>query len=231
MRNLTLAALAALAIGGCAAQAPAPAPAAQGDAVTGEVWVWDEQRNIVTMRQGDRLVHVQVTPDVIAGLRPHQVTTVRGRIVTPDIERFTGPAGALVPRGGPERAEVAGTVGTYDPAGKVSIETERGPVMVWVASQDAFRAGDRVRVKVEVQPLDVVQTGAGGGAPAATTQPPAGAEPGQYAVVTGPVTVSDGLGRLTVQTPRGPIVVPVAGGAQYRVGDWVEVRTSVHPAR
>ena len=55
-------------------------------------------------------------------------------------------------------------------------------------------------------------------------------EPGDYAVVIGRVLAVDPSGRLTVESARGPITVRVPDVRRYKVGDTVEVRTSVHPA-
>jgi hypothetical protein len=101
---------------------------------------------------------------------------------------------------------------------------------VWLAEQGSrpYQDGQQVLVRVRVQPLAVVPTSEARPGPAPT--PAVGAEPGDYAVVQGRVTAVDAGGRLTVESPRGPVTVWLPGTARYRVGDWVEVQTSVHPS-
>ncbi|MGH7279228.1 MAG: hypothetical protein ACREJG_11145, partial [Candidatus Rokuibacteriota bacterium] len=101
---------------------------------------------------------------------------------------------------------------------------------VWVASPDAgrYQAGGEVRVRVAVQSVDLVPAdGARSSAPAV---PAVSGEPGDYAVVTGAVVKADPAGTLTVESPRGPISVWVPAAARYRVGESVQIRTSVHPS-
>lgn len=220
-------------LAGCAAQQPAaPQPAAAQNTYTGEVWTWDEQANTVTLRQGTQTVRVKVTLDQLVGLRLYQTATVCGEPAAAEIERITQPAGSLVPRGPAEDVELTGTVDRVDPAGTVSITSPRGPVTVWVATPGStpFRAGDQVRVRVHVQPLELV-AGKGGQPPAPDVAASVATEPGEYAVVRGPITASDPAGRLTVQSPRGPVTVWVQNGDRYPTGNSVEVRTSVHQVR
>lgn len=241
MKRLTLVMVVVAAIvgAGCAGRQPPPASTAPGQAFTGEVWTWDEQTNTVTLRQGnlgERLVHVKITPDQIARLRMHQITTVRGELAPVEIERFVLPPGTLVPRGPLETAEVSGLVTGVDPAGTVSVRTAGGTVVVWVAKPGTapFHAGDPVRVRAQTQAYDVVPAGPPGSAGPGPVPPlaaPAGGEPGEYAAVRGPLSAVDPQGRLTVQTPRGPVIVPVPSAAPYQVGEWVEVRTAVHSVR
>ena len=93
-----------------------------------------------------------------------------------------------------------------------------------------------MRVRMRDQPLDVVLITPGEPAVVATapaTIDPAVSprtEPGDYAVVIGRVLAVDPSGRLTVESPRGPVTVRVPNVTRYKVGDTVELRTSVHPA-
>jgi hypothetical protein len=59
---------------------------------------------------------------------------------------------------------------------------------------------------------------------------PTGSEPGEYAVVRGRVTAVAG-DQVTVESSRGPVTVWLPAGVTLRVGDWVDVQTSVHPMR
>jgi hypothetical protein len=222
----------AVTLAGCAAQAP-PAAQAPGQPFTGEVWTWDERTNVVTLRQATGNVRVKITPEQIAALKAHQVMTVRGELAPPGIEQVMLPPGTLAARGVPEVTEASGTVTSVDPAGTVTLNTDRGPMTVWIANPNTtpFRPGDRVRVRVQTQAYDVVPSRPG--APAAPSEPAAasvGTEPGEYATVKAPLASVDPQGRLTVRTPRGSVVVPVPDATRYHMGDWVEVRSAVHPA-
>jgi hypothetical protein len=46
----------------------------------------------------------------------------------------------------------------------------------------------------------------------------------------GRVLAIDPSGSLTIESARGPVTVRVPNVTRYKVGDTVEVRTSVHPA-
>lgn len=225
--------------GGCATQAAAPAGApVAGHAFTGEVWVWDTEAGTVTLRQGMGFIRVKVAPDQLVGLQPHQTATVRGELAPPaEIPTMLMPARPMVavPRGPIDEAEATGTVVAIDRSGRLTIDSPQGRLTVWVASgaEQRFPPGRRVRVRTAVQRVDMVDAG---GAPA-TPEPSALPEgtasasaPGDYGVVTGPVTRVDPPGTLTVQSPTGPVTVAVPGAAGYRVAEHVRVRTSVHPA-
>lgn len=226
--------IAALLLAGCATQSPSPTPAA-GQTFTGEVWTWDERQSIVTLRQGSETVRVKVTPDQIAGLRLHQTATVRGELAPPAELNLVLPAEPMtaVPRGTPEESELTGAVSMVDSAGRLSITSPRGPLHVWGAKgvEQRYRPGQNVRVKVTVQPVDMVPTrdrpGSAPSAPAATP----GSEPGDYATVTGRIIAVNAGGGLVVESPTGPIQVYVGDGGRYRVSDTVQVRTSVHPVQ
>lgn len=227
-------AIVALLLAACAGTAP-PAPAS-GQAFTGEVWGWDQRAGIVTLRQGPNLVRVKTTPDQLATLRLHQVATIRGELVPSDIERIMLPAGRLTARGQAVSGETTGTVTAIEPSGTVSIDSGRGPLTVWIATPGTqpFQTGQPIRLRVQLQPLEVLPPSTGATAPAAALSEPAAptpSEPGEYAVVRGRVTAVDPAGRLTVDSARGPVSVWLPAGATLRTGDWVDVQTSVHPAR
>ncbi len=230
--------LVVLLVGGCAGGPAAPPAGGAGTTFTGEVWTWDEVTNVVTLRQGDRTIRVKVTPEQIQGLRLYQTVTVRGELAPPgEIQTFVTPPPTLVPQGPPDQAEVSGTVSAVDPAGKIAVDSPRGRLQVWVTRETALRPGDPVRVEVRVQPLEAVPAPQGRTpvAPARVSPPepalPAGAAPGEYAVVTGRITAVQPDGHVTVESTRGPVEVWVENAARYRVGGSAEVRTAVHPAR
>jgi hypothetical protein len=219
-----------LALSGCA---KSTSSTASGQPFTGEIWTWSEQQNVVTLRQGPQIVRVKVEPDQLVGLQLHQVRTIRGTLAPPmEIERVMQPPPAnysVVPRGASDRAEVTGKLVTVDPNGTVSISSSRGTMRVWVASPNvpSLKAGNDVKLRVAVQPVDIVPRAGG------TQEPPTVAvqqEPGDYAVVVGKVTQVDPSGRITVESPRGPVQVSVTNASQFKVGDMVQVSTSVHPS-
>ena len=232
MKTLTTAWLIVMVLAGCATPRAATTTAA---AFTGEVWTWDKPAGTITLRQsGGQIVRVKVTPDQFVGLQLHQVATIRGELAGPaEVERVMLPPGTLVPRGPADETEVTGTVARVDPAGKASITSARGPVEVWVvAPETALRPGQEVRVQMQVQALQVLPVRPGEVAP--PVPPPAptiGSQPGDYAAVRGPLRAVDPAGRLTVDSPRGPIQVLVPRAERYAVGEFVEVRTVVLQAR
>lgn len=241
MRRVMTALGVAAALAGCAATEPraVTAPEAAGPGTfTGEVWTWDTATSTVTLRQVDRTVRVKVSADQLAQLRLYQMATVTG--VPEGMPIAEGPV-AMQPvglRGPADQLEVAGTVTAVDAAGKLRITSARGPVEVWTGNpgQSVFRPGEAVRVRLQVQPFEMAPVPASPAtAPPAVTVPPpqvpAAEGPGEYAVVRGHVLGVDAAGRLTVESPRGPIVVPVPAAARYRLGDLVEVRSAVQPPR
>jgi hypothetical protein len=225
-----------VALAGCAVAPPPPPPAPPPpgtQAFTGEVWTWDEQASTVTLRQGDRIVRVRVTPQQLVGLRLHQVVTVWGERAPAELLPARGPVGRLVERGSPDRLETAGTVSGLDPVGAVTVTTAWGTLRLWIAEPGTqpFAPGQPVRVRLRVQPLEVVPAAPGEGAEAAPLAAPLGTEPGEYAILRGRVMAVDPGGRLNVESARGPVTVLVPFASRYRSGDWVEVETAVHPAR
>ena len=219
-----------LALSGCATTS---SQTASGELYTGEIWTWDEQTNVVTMRRGPEDIRIKVTPDQLVGLQLHTIRTLRGTPAGPaEIERVMQPPPAnyaVVPKGTSDTAEVTGKLVTVDPNGTVSISSSRGTMRVWVASPDApaLKAGNDVKLRVAVQPVDIVpRAGGTQAAPAVNVQQ----EPGEYAVIVGKVTQVDPSGRITVESPRGPVEVSVTNASQFKVGDMVQVSTSVHPS-
>lgn len=236
MRTLiTFIAVVAL-VAGCATTSPTTtSTAAPGNVFTGEVWTWDERENIVTLRQGTQIVRVQVTPDQMRGLVLHQNATLRGQLAPPaPIAHVTLPTGPMVgvPRGSAEQVELNGSVTTAGGDGRVSIDSPRGPVQVWVATgaEQRFTPGTRVRLINTVQPVDMVPTDR---APRSAADPSASlsSQPGDYSVVTGRIIGVNPNGGLIVESPSGPIQLWVADSSKYRLSDSVQIRTLLQRAQ
>ena len=214
-------------VSGCASTRPQPA----GTAYTGEVWTWDEQESTVTLRRGTEDIRVKVTPDQIRGLELHQRATVRGELAPPmEIARVVTPAMPVraVPRGAVDQQTVNGVVTAADPRGRLSIQSDKGPLHVWAASgaEQRFQPGAKVKVEMAVQPVDLVPAGAGATVdPAASPTTPS--QPGDHAVVTGRIMGVATNGTLVVESPTGPVQVWVTDSSKYRVEQPVQVRTSV----
>ncbi len=155
-----------------------------------------------------------------------------GCVTAPPAQPPVRPPGVLVARGPVAEAETTGTVKAIDPAGLVSVESPRGVQTVWIGTPGArpFEAGQAVRVRLRVQSLEIAPPKAGERPETLEPAAPLGTEPGEYAVVWGRIIALDPPRRLTVESQRGPVTV-VAPGGTYHVGDWVEVRTAVHPLR
>jgi hypothetical protein len=228
-----LSAALALVLAGCATQAPPP-KAAEGTTFTGQVWTWDEADSTITLRRGTEDIRVKVTPDQLRGLQLHQTVTVRGQLAPPkEIERIVTPAKPLqaVPRGPVEQHALDGTVTAADPRGRLSIQTDRGPLHVWAAAgaDQRFQPGAKVRVDIVVQPVDMVPAAAG--TSPATMQPAASPaptdRPGDYAVITGRVMGVERTGTLIVESPTGPVQVWVPDSGKFGVEQPVQVRTFV----
>lgn len=214
-------------VSGCATARSQPT----GTAYTGEVWTWDEQESTVTLRRGAEDIRVKVTPDQLRGLELHQKATVRGELAPPmEIPRVITPAMALraVPRGPVDQQTVNGIITAADPRGRLSIESDRGPLHVWAApgADQRFPSGAKVTVEMAVQPVDMVPVGAGAPAtdPAAS---PSSSQPGDHATVTGRVMGISKNGTLVIESPTGPVQVWVADSSKYRVEQPVQVQTSV----
>jgi hypothetical protein len=224
--------VAASLVAGCASTSAVPPGTT---AFTGEVWTWDEQENTVTLRQGTQDIRVSLSPDQMAKLRHHQVQTVYGQLAPPKelpLVLVEGPS-TVVPRGAADEMELTGTVAAIDPAGHIVVNAPQGAVKIWRATDGvAFAPGSTARVRMRVQPLDVLLVRPGTTVVATPAIDPAASprtEPGDYAVIIGRVLAIDPSGRLTVESSRGPMSVWVSNPGRYKVNDTVEVRTSVHP--
>jgi hypothetical protein len=229
--RLALASFVLMPFVGCASHSQAP-----GEVFTGEVWTWDERENTVTLRRGAQDIRVKTTPEQMRGLVLHQTATIRGQLAPPaELATTITPAPALsaVPRGPIDQQTMPGTVTAVDPSGRLSVNSERGPLHVWVAAgaDQRFAPGDRVQIVMSVQGVDMVPTT--GGAPAALPADPsasASSPPGDSAVVTGRVMGVD-RGILVVESPTGPIQVWVGDSPRYSVSQPVQVRTRVSKAQ
>jgi hypothetical protein len=232
MRTLTAVAIAAL-LAGCAI---AP-PAAGGQVFTGEVWTWDVKDSTVTLWQDGRRVRVKTTPEQIRTLQLHQFARVTGTLAPPSDLLILGPVGPVtaVPKGQPEVVELKGAVASVDPGGRLAINSERGLIHVWVAAgaDQRFKVGEPVTVRSSVQAVDLVPASA----PAMPAPAPVGApsaspssEPGDHAVVTGRIMGINPDGVLVVESPRGPIQVLATDSSRFKIGDAVQIRTTVRTA-
>jgi len=236
MRMLIAAGIVAL-LAGCAT-APVPAPAAGTQTFTGDVWSWDERESTVTLIQGGQRVRVKTTPDQIRGLRLHERARVTGTLAPPaDLVMTLGPVGPVtpVPKGQPEVVELKGAVTSADPNGRIAVSSARGPIHLWGAAgaDQRFPAGAPVTVWMSVQPVDLVPAAAPATpAPAPVTAPAASPSsvPGDHAVVIGRIIGVNPGGVLVVESPTGPIQVLAGDSTRYKVGDAVQVRTTVRLA-
>jgi hypothetical protein len=233
--RLALLSLVLVPLVGCASQTRT-ASQAPGDTFTGEVWTWDEREHTVTLRRGAQDIRIKTTPDQMRGLVLHQTATIRGQIAPPaELPNMITPAAAMsaVPRGPVDQQTISGTVTAVDPSGRLSIDSERGPLHVWVASgaNQRFATGDRVQVQMFVQGVDMVP--AKSGSPAGMPTDPSASmssQPGDSAVVTGRVIGVD-RGVIVVESPTGPIQVWVGDSPRYTVSQPVQVRTRVSKAQ
>lgn len=202
-------------------------------AYRGEVWTWDPTLNTVTLRQGAEDVRIKVTPDQLVGLRGREIVTVVGVPAAPlELERVTvqGPPVRAVVTGPMDQTEITGTITAVHPDGRISLATSRGPLDVWVATPvgDRFQPGATVQIKSIVQTVTLVALDAG---PAPQPAALVATEPGDYAVVTGRILALEPTGRITIESPRGPMSTWVADSGRYTVGQVVQVRTAVVAAR
>jgi hypothetical protein len=234
LARLALVPLVLLPLAGCASRT-APAAQAPADAYTGEVWTWDERENTVTLRQGAQTFRVKTTPEQMKGLQLHQIATIRGQVAPPaELPRTMTPAVPMtaVPRGPVDEQTVTGKITAVDPNGRLSIDSERGPLHVWAASgaTERFAAGDRVQVMMAVQAVDMVPAGRAGAAASRDPSASMSSQPGDSAVVTGRVMGVD-RGIIVVESPSGPIQVWVGESPRYPVSQSVQVRTNVSKAQ
>lgn len=235
MKTFIILATAVALLVGCATKSSPTSTQAAGTVFSGEVWTWDERENIVTLRQGTQKIRVQVTPDQMVGLRLHQNATLRGTLAPPaPIAHVSTPAGPMtaVPRGSAEQVDLSGTVSAAGADGRVTIDSPRGPVHVWVATgaDQRFAPGTRVRLVTAVQPVDMV---AADRAPRTGDDPAAAlrAQPGDYSIITGRIIGVQPNGGLIVESPSGPIQLWVADSSKYRLSDSVQLRTSLQRAQ
>ena len=231
MRMLTAVGIIAL-LAGCAATPQAPSGA---QTFAGEVWTWDERDSTVTLMQaGGERVRVKVTPEQLRTLRLHERTRVTGTPAPPaDLVIITSPSGPVtaVPKGQPATVELKGTVTSADPNGRVAVNSDRGPIHLWAAAgaDQRFQKGAPVTVWMSVQPVDLVPGTPATPTPAPVSDPSASpsSEPGDHAVVTGRIIGINPGGVLVVESPTGPIQVLATDSARYKVGDSVQVRTTL----
>jgi hypothetical protein len=217
MKRLVFLAFGLALLAGCATVEPTPtAQVSPSGVYVGEVWTWDERTNIVTLRTGATKVRVQTTPETIARLRMHENVAIRGTLAPPEnLEHIVGAAGPMRPEpyGSPMQAEMSGTIASADPRGLVTIDASGRRMTLWTATPDTgrFPAGTPVRVRTIVQPVRMVPG-------ADTTSPSAmvASEPGDHAIVVGRVTAVDPAGSITVDSPRGPIVVALTNASAIR---------------
>jgi hypothetical protein len=228
MKIMPAIAVVAVILGGCAALPPP-----QGYTFSGMVRDWDTGAGTVTLVQDDgQLQTVRISPDQFTTLRQKEYATVRGEPVSGPVQPPPPPKPMTArPKGSPDEIDVAGTVATIDPSGRIGVMSDRGPMELWVpaGADQRFQRGAAVRVRVTVQPLEMVP--AASAAPPPPAAPVAREEPGDYAMVIGRVLEVGPTGGLRVDAPNGPIVVMVPEAKRYRVGDDVEVRSSIHPSR
>ena len=234
MIRVALLTLVILPLVGCASRT-LPAAQAPGDTFTGEVWTWDERENTVTLRRGAETFRVKTTPEQIKGLQLHQTATIRGQIAPPaELPRTITPAVAMtpVPRGPVDQQTVTGTVTAVDPSGRLSINSERGPLHVWAASgaNERFAVGDRVQVVIAMQAVDMVPATRAGASPSTDPSASMSSQPGDSAVVTGRVMGVD-RGLMVVESPSGPIQIWIGESPRYTVSQTVQVRTNVSKAQ
>lgn len=111
-----------------------------------------------------------------------------------------------------------------DIRGRITVESERGPVEVWVPDAMRYQFGQAVEIKMSVRRGQLETPPAGpGAAPVLPLK-----ERGDHAVVIGPVVSVSPRGTITLDSERGPVRVWVnQETGRYRAGDYVEVRTRV----
>ncbi len=140
-----------------------------------------------------------------------------------------GEQAVFVPTGPEDRSTTIAHVTGTDLRGKITVESDRGPTEVWVVDATRYHFGDRVEIAMAVRAVRV-EARAESPAPA-EAQPAEWSEPGDHAAVTGRILSADPRGTITVESPRGPILVwATIKPGRYCVKNWVEVRTRVRPA-
>jgi hypothetical protein len=234
MKTRTALAIAFLLAGCATASAPLP-PGAQ--TYVGEVRNWNAKDRTVTLYQpgSTSLVTVKTTPDQLVGLELNRTARVQGVRVEPADLLVLVPTGPMtpVPKGAAEMLEVQGTVTSVDPAGRMVVNTDRGPVRILTAAgaDQRFTASSPVIVRMSVQQVDLVPASTAGAAAVPTPMPVSASaspssEPGDHAVSTGRVLSVNPPSLLVVEAPSGSVQVVVANAARYTVGQFVQVRTT-----
>lgn len=238
--RILIAVVTAVVLTGCASSSSTSATGMQS--FRGEVWTWDTSDSTVTMQLDDgRRVRIQTSPDELRTLQLHQFTRVNGTLAPPkSLVVVKGPAGpyTTVARGQAETLALRGTIRSIEPSGQLVLDTERGPFRVWAATgaNQRFKVGEPVSLTGTIQPVDLVTTPATVPANAVVSPAPVdlsaspSSEPGDHAIVTGHVLGYDPRGLLIVESPTGPIQLITSGGTTYKVGDAVQVRTTVRSA-
>ncbi len=198
----------------------------------GEVWTWDEKEGWVTLRMGAQDVRILVADrSQLKSLQLHSMATIRGELAPQTIETvmIPTPPGVFVPVGTPVEGSMRARVASVDPKGVIKLEGDRGASELWIAEQTTYRVGDLVLVETTIRSAQYTRADQ---APA--LQPSAGisSEPGDHATVTGRILSRNSDGRLTVDSPRGPIQVWVAPADvdRFKVGDYVQVRSRIRVA-
>jgi len=226
----------ALLVAGCATATTPPPPGTQ--TFVGEVRNWNAKDNTVTLYQPGslRLVTVKVTPDQLVGLDLNRTVRVQGVPVEPADLNVVVPTGPMTPvvRGTAEMVEMQGTVTLVDPAGRLLINTDRGPLRIIAAAgaDQRFQPSSPVIVRMSVQPVDLVPASATGGVAVVPSPMPVSdsasptSEPGDHAVSTGRVLSINPPNLLVVEAPGGSVQVVVQNTARYAVGQFVQVRTT-----
>ena len=230
----TLTAVAMVTLVVACATAFSPTPASGAQTFAGEVWTWDTKDSTVTLWINGQRVRVKTTPEQMRTLRHHEFARITGELAPPSELHVITASGPVtpVPKGAAQVTELQGTIGSVEPSGRLAINADRGPIHIWVASgaDQRFTKGAPVTVKMSVQPVDLVPargTSATAPAPADTPSASPSSEPGDHAVVTGHIMGVNPGGVLVVESPTGPIQVIVSDANTFKVGDAVQVRTTV----
>ncbi len=222
-------------LGGCAARTTSQVAAASGPVYRGEVWTWDTDTSVVTLRQGAQTIRVKVPPGEISQLRLHDNAALHGELVGPaEIAQYTVPTPPMnvVSRGPVNQTAMDGTIASVQPADVVALDSPHGRLTVW-AAQDAksrFASGDAAHLDVSVQHVDLVPATTAMATESAPSASPelTGGQPGDNAVVVGRVLASDpNTGIITVDSPRGPVTVWIPDARDYPAGTTVRLSTSI----
>ena len=197
----------------------------------GEIWTWDEKEGWVTLRQGGQDVRILVDdPRQLKSLQLHAMGTFTGTPAPQTIDTVLVPAGpgVFVPVGTALEGTMNGRVVSVDPKGIVRFQGDRGVSELWIAEQSTYSVGDMVIVETTIRPVQFRAD------PSPSVQPSAGISsgPGDYATITGRILSRNSDGRLTVDSPRGPIQVWVAPADvdRFKVGDYVQIRSRIRTA-